>query len=166
MSSVHKRFLVLEVGIGAAVSNLLFNALVTWIAFMHLPEVPFWGQQSIVGSTISTNFLLPFITCLIVTPLARKRPGVPPRDMGPLLRLLPEKTVSRGLLLGVICSIVLSPLMIFGFIQLHVTSMTVLQFILFMALLTAVEGALITPLLAAYAIGRRADTVAAAGGGA
>ena len=71
MSPAHRRFLVLEQGVGSVVVNLAINGAVAFLMFRGAASVPLWGQQSIAGDTVGTTFLLPFITCLVVTKLAR-----------------------------------------------------------------------------------------------
>src|SRR6185369_14816725 len=71
MSSTQRRYLLIEQGVGAAVFNFFVNAVIAWAMFRAHPTVPLWGQQSIMGDTIGTCFILPFLTCLIVTRLAR-----------------------------------------------------------------------------------------------
>src|SRR5690606_13950680 len=68
----HRRFLLLEQGVGAAVFNLLLNGAIAYFVARSLDTVPLWGGDvSIAGDTIFTTFLLPFFTCLFVTRLAR-----------------------------------------------------------------------------------------------
>ena len=71
MSPAQRRYLVVEQGVGAAVFNFVLNAVIAWLMFRRQDVVPLWGQQSIAGDTIGTSLLLPLITCLVVTRLAR-----------------------------------------------------------------------------------------------
>jgi hypothetical protein len=73
VESHHRRFLLLEQGIGSAIFNVLLNGAIAWALFRHLDVIPLWGQESIVGDTLGTTFFLPFFTTLIVTPLVRRR---------------------------------------------------------------------------------------------
>src|ERR687888_395312 len=109
MSAAHRRYLLLEQGVGAAAFNFVLNAVIAWLMFRGEEEVPLWGQQSIAGDTIGTSLLLPLLTCLIVTRIARghMRAGrVAPlgwtRASHPALGWLPRGTLARGLVLGLV----------------------------------------------------------------
>jgi hypothetical protein len=54
MSPEHRRFLVLEQGIGSALFNFVLNGAIAWLLFRSFERVPLWGQQSIAGDTIGT----------------------------------------------------------------------------------------------------------------
>src|SRR5262245_37741695 len=72
MSRGHRRYLLVEQCVGSAVVNFAINAAIAWALFRGLERVPLWGDQSIMGDTVATSVILPFITALIVTPLARR----------------------------------------------------------------------------------------------
>ncbi|MEO6026584.1 MAG: hypothetical protein ABIR79_06930, partial [Candidatus Binatia bacterium] len=102
VSPAHRRFLLLEQGLGAGVVNAVLNGLIAWLSFRGTAMVPFWGQQSIGGDTIGTCFLLPLLTVLIATPLCRGRVragDLPPVTWTPGMRRtlgwLPTGTVAR-----------------------------------------------------------------------
>src|SRR5262249_59211424 len=71
MSPAQQRYLVLEQGVGAAIVNFVFNAGIAALFFYGQTHVPLWGAQCIAGDTLGTTFILPFITCLVVTRIAR-----------------------------------------------------------------------------------------------
>ena len=73
MSPAHRRYLLVEQGIGAAVFNFALNAGIAWLLFRSQDVVPLWGDRSIAGDTIATSMILPFLTTLIVTPTARRQ---------------------------------------------------------------------------------------------
>lgn len=159
MSPAHRRFLLLEEGVGAAVVNLLLNAGIAAMLFRQNALVPLWGQQSIAGDTIGTTFLLPLLTCLIVTPLARKqiRDGRLPvlewtRESHPMLGWLPAGTARRGFVLGVLCTAVVAPLAIWALGAAHVSGMSYWRFVTFKASFAALLGAVVTPVIALWAI--------------
>src|SRR5262249_35640990 len=116
MSPAHRRYLLLEQGIGAGVVNFLINALIARLSFRGQARVPLWGQQSIAGDTIATCLLLPLITCLIVTAVARRQMrsgrlaalGWTPVSHPPL-GWLPRGTFVRGLAFGIVCVLVVAP---------------------------------------------------------
>jgi hypothetical protein len=73
LTPAQRRFVLLDNVVGPFVVNLLINGVIAWLLFRKATHVPMWGQSSIAGDTIANAFLLPAITCLIVTPLARGR---------------------------------------------------------------------------------------------
>jgi hypothetical protein len=159
MSAAHRRYLLLEQGVGAAAFNFVLNAVIAWLMFRGEEEVPLWGQQSIAGDTIGTSLLLPLLTCLIVTRIARghMRAGrVAPlgwtRASHPALGWLPRGTLARGLVLGLVGLVVLAPLTILGLIAVEVAGLTVRQFVAFKGAFAAFEAAIVTPLIALWAI--------------
>ena len=159
MSSAHVRYLFVEQLVGSAVVNLVLNALIAWGVFGRLGVVPLWGQQSIAGDLVGTAFLLPFLTCVIVTPMARRQ--VVQRGLGglgwsrassPWLRLLPASTVWRGAVLGVACVLAVAPFLVGTLDVVGVGAMSVRGFVIFKALVAGVLGAAVTPLIALWAI--------------
>lgn len=156
MSPAHKRFLLLEEGVGSVVVNLLLNGVIAFLMFRGAASVPLWGQQSIAGDTIGTTFFLPLFTCLIVTPLARKqvRSGrLAPLDGTPLgLAWLPARAFWRGAVLGVISAALVAPPAIILLSRLGVTEQSFWGFVAFKAVFAAALGAVMTPLIALWAI--------------
>src|SRR4029453_7555172 len=73
MSSHHRRYLLLDQGIGAGIVNLLLNAAIAWLLFRGMEAVPMWGEQSIGGDTIGTAFVLPFLSTLIASAIVRSQ---------------------------------------------------------------------------------------------
>lgn len=164
----HRRFLLLEQGVGSALLNFVLNGVIAWVVFGSLERVPLWGEQSIAGDTIGTAFLLPFFTCLIVTRLARGqlRSGkLPPlawsRAAHPALGLLPRGTFARALVLGVICVAVAAPPSLWLLGHLGVDDMSSSGFIAFKAGFAALLAAIVTPLIALCALGDGGDGSAA-----
>jgi hypothetical protein len=169
MSPAHRRYLLLEQGVGAAVVNFMLNAGIAALTFRGAATVPLWGQQSIAGDTIGTTFLLPLITCLIVTPLAQRqlRAGTLSglgwtRSSHPMLGLLPRRTFPRGLALGLICVVLAAPASILTLGAFEVAAMSFGQFVLCKAAFAAVLGAVVTPVIALWAIAEAQSTEQAA----
>ena len=159
MSPAHRRYLLLEQGIGAGVVNFLINALIAWLSFRGQARVPLWGQQSIAGDTIATCLLLPLITCLIVTAVARRQMrsgrlaalGWTPVSHPPL-GWLPRGTFVRGLAFGIVCVLVVAPPAVLTLARLGIEEMTFAQFVVFKATFAAALGAIVTPIIALSAI--------------
>ncbi len=167
MQSHHLRFLVLEQGIGSAVINFLLNGAIAWLLFRGLEQVPLWGQQSIAGDTIGTCFFLPFITTLIVTPLARGRvrtgslTALPwTRDTHAPLRWLPPGTVKRGLVLGIATAVLIGPLSVALLQWANVQELSFWRFVWFKAAFAAVLALIVTPIISIWAISEGTETAA------
>ena len=159
LSAAHRKFLFVEQGIGAAIVNFLLNGAIAWVMFRGMDPVPLWGQQSIAGDTLGTAFLLPLITSIILTPLARGR--VASATLAalewtyithPSLRLLPRGTVRRGATIGAICVVTVGIATVVALWLGGVTSMTFGRFLLFKAAWSAVLAAFVTPIIAVCAI--------------
>jgi hypothetical protein len=155
MSSAHRRFL-LEQGVGSVVVNLLINGVIAFLMFRGSASVPLWGQQSIAGDTIGTTFFLPLFTSLMVTPLSRRRMRA--GDLSPIvgaplgLQWLPEHTLRRGIALGVFTAIAVAPLSLAVLALLGVAEQSFWGFVAFKAVFAAALGAVVTPLIALWAI--------------
>jgi hypothetical protein len=160
MSAAHRRYLILELGVGAAVINFLINGAIAWGMFRSAATVPFWGQQSIGADTIGTTFFLPFFTCLIVTPLGHRqvRSGKLPalswrRATHSILGRLPSKTLRRAFALGVLYMIAVAPPAIWALTSLGVEQMSFGGFVLFKATFAAALSVVVTPLIGLCVLG-------------
>ena len=157
----HRRYILIEQGIGSAVFNLLLNGAIAWFMARSLERVPLWGTDlSIAGDTIGTTFLLPFFTCLIVTRLARGQVAsgrLPPvswrRDAHAALGRLPARTLPRALVLGVATLIAVAPVAVWALTALEVTDLGMWRFVAFKALFAALLAAIVTPIVALGALG-------------
>ena len=159
MSPEHRRFLVLEQGVGSALFNFVLNGAIAWLLFRSFERVPLWGQQSIAGDTIGTCFFLPFFTALIVTPLVRRRmkggsvaePGWT-RETHPTLGWLPSGTTKRALVLGVGSALVFGPLSVWALSRLGVDELGFWHFVGFKAAFAAALALLVTPVISIWAM--------------
>lgn len=159
MSQTRSRYLLLEQGVGSAFINFVLNAAIAWAMFRGWSVVPLWGQQSIAGDTAGTTFFLPFFTCLIVTRMTTKhvRSGRVPafswsRASHPVLRLMPDTTVRRAVLLGFLAMALVAPPVVWGLSALHVLQLPFWSFIVFKATFAAALAAVVTPLIGLCAI--------------
>jgi hypothetical protein len=155
ITPAHRRYLVIETGLSPLITNLTINGLIAWLIYRNATHVPLWGQSSIAGDTIATSFLLPLITCLIVTPLARGkvRGGQVPHLMRDYpWNWLPHNTIWRAIVIGAAGLMVLTPLTLLGFMLLGINDLKPWHFMYFKSTFAAFEGLLVTPLLALWAI--------------
>ena len=73
LSAEHRRLLVLDNGVASAAFNFLLNGVIAWLLFRTATAVPMWGESSVGVDTLITAFLLPFLTCLIVSRTVERR---------------------------------------------------------------------------------------------
>ena len=159
MLPAHRRYLFVEQCIGSAAVNFAINAAIAWLMFRSAASVPMWGQQSIASDTIGTTFFLPFLTGLIVTRMAqgRLRAGKLPalnwtRVSHPALDWLPRSTFRRSLTLGVACALTAAPPTIIALYAFDVGALHLWPFVAFKASFAAVLAAVVTPVIALWAI--------------
>jgi hypothetical protein len=157
MSPQHRRYLLLDQGIGAGIVNLLLNAGIAWLLFRGMEVVPLWGQQSIAGDTIGTAFVLPFLSTLIASAVVRSqvRSGYVSAvalSATSALRRLPQGLAGRGAVLGLIAVILTGLPTAAALDAAGVGEMAFGQFVTFKAVFAAVLGALVTPIIARAAL--------------
>jgi len=159
MSTTRGRRFIIEQGIGSAIVNLVMNGAIAWALFRSLTSVPLWGQHSIASDTLVTTFLLPLHTCLIVTPLTRRR--IRSGSLSPVewryssdsaLGRLPRKAIPCALVFGVISLILAAPLALGALTALEVAQMSFERFVVFKATFAAMLAAVVTPAIGLYAL--------------
>jgi hypothetical protein len=170
LTRAHYRYLVLEQCIGGALFNFAFNAAIAWPFFHGFADVPLWGVTSIASDTLSTCFLLPFMTCVVVTRLARReirrgRFDVPGwrRSAHPILGRLPRNTEMRGLLLGALCLALVAPVALGVFVSLQIQTLPFREFLVFKSTFAGVLGGIFTPVVALASLGDAVAVPAAKG---
>ena len=152
MSPRHRTYLLLEQGIGAGIFNVVINAAIAWLFFHGMSVVPLFGDQSIMGDTIATTFMLPLLTAIIAGRIVRAhvRTGhVPawPWTAG-LARMVPRSLGARGVVLGVLCVLLVGIPTTSLLGAMGVTEMSFRGFIAFKALFAGVLAAVVTPVIA------------------
>ena len=157
MSPEHRRYLVLEQGIGAGLFNVALNAGIAWVMFRGAETVPLWGQQSIAGDTIGTAFMLPFLTTLIASRVVRghvRRGRVAALAWadGAAGRRMPRRLSRRGAFLGLVCLVAVALPATSALGALGVAQMSFGSFIAFKALFAGILATAITPLIARAAL--------------
>jgi thiamine kinase len=155
LDAAQRRWLWLNAGLITAAVNLVLNAGIAWATAAGEDPIPVWatpltGGPSTIADTAGTLFLLPFITCLIVTTVVRRdlRAGRLRRRGG--IRL-PRDVLARAALIGAACAIVLTPRAVLPLVALGELSLE--AFVAYKAILAVVYGAIVTPLIALAAMG-------------
>ena len=161
MSPSQLRYVLVDNGLGAGVLNFVLNAGIAWAMFFRQPIVPLWGRTGVAADTIATSFILPFVTCVIVTRLTARhvRAGrIAPLDrQGEPLSILdrvPERTLPRAIVFAFASLVLLGSATVAVLMQLGVEGMPFRQFVLFKAGFAVADGALVPPLLAYLALAR------------
>jgi hypothetical protein len=169
ISTEHRRYIFWQAIVGAAVVNLVLNAGIAWLSVRNEDSVPQWAvplvdRPSVITDTIGTFFILPLVTTLLFTTLARRelREGtIEPLGWTPathpFLRRLPRGMLRRGLALGAITTAILSLPAVLLIVALGVDDVSVGAFVAYKAVLGVALGLVITPIVAIWALAEAPD---------
>ena len=158
----HRRWLLINAIVIAAVVNAALNALIAWGTAAGEDEIPLWAAPlaegpSTITDTVGTFFILPLITTLVITSVVwhelreRRLAPLTRRTAGVLARL-PGKRLRRGAYFGAICTVVLGPPAVLVLLLLDFGDISVGDFVLYKAIFGVVLGALVTPPIALAAM--------------
>ncbi|HJR15550.1 MAG TPA: hypothetical protein VJ808_01755 [Gemmatimonadales bacterium] len=158
MSHDYRKYLVAQGLIGAGI-NFVLNGAIGWTLYRHLAYIPLYGQQSVAADIILTSLLLPVLVCLITTPLIRSEVRKARLPAASWLSLGSSRTayvlrnlLLRALVLGVLSTLLVSPVTILTLHALRVEGLEFWTFLGFKASFAAALAALITPMVAAWAL--------------
>jgi aminoglycoside phosphotransferase (APT) family kinase protein len=162
----NRRWLVRNALAVTAVVNVVLNALPAWLSARGADEIPLWsarvGETNIIADTVGTFFVLPVVTCLLVTTAVwreladgRLLPLGPGEDRVPFLRLLPGARIPRALALGVLCVAALGPIAVAVLVLTGFGPLSVAGFVAYKAALGVALGAVVTPAIAVCAMADR-----------
>jgi hypothetical protein len=157
LSGPHQKFLIIEQGAVPTVFNFALNGAIAWALFRSAEAVPLWGESSLGVDLLATAFLLPFLTCLIVSAIVARhvRDGKVPRlsaDQLPHTQWYERSSMKRGLALGA-AGVVFGALPVVW--ALHLASaqpLPVPSFIAFKAAWAALLALVVTPLIGWWAL--------------
>jgi len=157
------RFLLVDQSLVGFAFNFVLNGAIAWAINRNAASIPFAGEASIVGDTVITSFLLPFLTCLIVTGLIQKQiasgklaalPSAP--DAGVAGFLAARGTALRGALLGIAAIALVAAPTLLALGALGVDELARDAFLFFKAGYAGVLAALVQPIIAWFALAPRA----------
>lgn len=158
--STHQSYLFRYLATIPAVINFLLNGTIALILFQSLEVVPLWGMQSINADTLSTTFFLPFFTYLGITPLIRRELSLNhihtinlPQQICKVLIKVPDKTIIRALVVGILSFFILGPVSLFIVSSLKIIELGFWNFIIFKAIFATGLGFLVTPLIGLWILG-------------
>jgi len=157
----HRRWLLLNAVIVTAVINLVLNAGLAWFSLHGADHVPVWDtplpwKTSAALDTMTTFFFLPLFTCIFCSTsvwIDMRRGRLQPFTGVAFVDRLPTGRVRRGLLLGAICAVILSPIAALTFVVVGADHMSAREFILYKGVLCVVFGLIVTPIIALRAMG-------------
>jgi hypothetical protein len=159
LSAQHRRFLLRDQLVGSSLVNFPLNAAIAWLAFGSAAAVPLWGTSSIAADTLGTAIILPILTSLIVSRLVLRevRRGRLAPLPAPAVFASPwprRSSLACGALVGAAAIVVAALPVIAVFALAGPAELQTPSFIWFKAAFAAALGALVTPLLAWWALGR------------
>jgi hypothetical protein len=164
LSTEQRRFFFWHAIVGAAIVNATLSALIAWLSVRREDSVPRWAaplvdKPSTITDTVGTFFILPLLTCLIFTAVARRELAHgrvkplgwtwSPRSV---LRRLPKSTWRRGVALGAICMAALGPPAVALIVVLGVGDLSIGEFVTYKAIFGVALGVLVTPIVGLWAL--------------
>jgi hypothetical protein len=157
LHAAHRRLLIVDNGVVSALFNFLLNGAIAWALFRSAAHVPLWGEQSVAGDTLITAFLLPLLTCLIVSRLVTRQVEqghVPPLRGANLPFSGPSRlsTGVRGTLLGVTAMAFAAAPLVGALDASGFSGFALWPFVAFKAAFAAVLAAAVTPLVGWWAL--------------
>lgn len=153
-----RAFSFVEIALVSGVINTAINAPIGWLVVKPGATLPLWGVPSIALDFCVMAFAIAFGTALVVTPQTRWQvatgrllpPALSPSLHAALARW-PRSLFQRAVNLGVLGGLLFVPLPLFVLWVSDVPAADRVVFTLLKGSFSFVEGALVTPLIAAAA---------------
>ena len=157
LSEQHRRFLLVDQGIGPTIFNFLLNGLIVWALFRGAENVPLWGEQSVGVDLLATGFILPFLTCVIVSALVSRQEksgkvSPLPDQQFPHSHWFERSVPRRGLFLGVLGVVFGAVPVVWALTLGQAQPFSVSDFVLFKAVWAAMLAAVVTPIIGWWAL--------------
>jgi hypothetical protein len=157
LSDRHRHFLRIEQSLVPAIINVVLNGLIAWLILRAHTQVPLWGEPSVGVDLLATGFLLPLLTCLIVSRLIARqiRSGkLPPLAAHQVAsRGWHHQTIlKRGLFLGIVGVIFASAPIVVALQIAHAQPIALYSFVGFKAIWAGLFAAVLSPLIAWWAL--------------
>lgn len=157
LSASQRHWIVVNALAVAAVINAFLNGVIAWASARGTDEVPFFaatGETSVITDSLGTLFVLPFITCLLLTTVIRRelREG----KLEPAAIVFPVELAAsrllRGMSFGALTLSLLGLPVALVLVLSGVGDMSPDGFVAYKAVFGAVLGAIVTPVIAAWAM--------------
>jgi hypothetical protein len=135
----------------------VINGVIAWAILRAHAEIPLWGEASVGVDLLATGFLLPLLTCLIVSRLiaSQVRGGkLPPlaSDQIGSRGWHHQSILKRGLFLGVVGVVLASAPVVAALEIAHAQPIELYTFVGFKAVWAGLFAAVLTPLIAWWAL--------------
>jgi len=152
VSSEYRKFLLRDQALYPAFFNALFNGAITWLLFRSREVAALWGEGGFAIDLLATAFLLPLISCLIVSPLVTRQ--VSSGKLSPLESAAVWPLWSRALLLGFagLLFAAVPLVLLLSLLQAPELQLSTQDYALYKALWTALIAAAVTPVIAWWAL--------------
>ena len=154
MTPAHRRYLLLEAFLGAAIVNALINGAIGWLQTRQTPLFPTWKVPGVAIDLAGTAFGVTFGTCLVMPLQIRRKLAkgkLTPLPLSPrlarLAALLPPRTWRRALRLGLLSVPIFAAPVVIALGVLGVSSFARQPYVIFKAVFAAVQGAIVTPFI-------------------
>jgi hypothetical protein len=160
MTPAQRRYLFVECSIGAAIINALLNAGLGWVGTRGLAVFPVWKIPGVAGDLLATAYGVSFGTCLAAAIQARvdigrgriTPPTSLPERLAPVIAALPRGLLARAIALGIVSCLALGPFILLGLFLAGQAALPRGTFIAIKAAFSAVEGAVVTPIIVLAAL--------------
>jgi len=157
LSRAHRRFLLVEHGAGAGAINFAVSGGLAWLESSGATSVPLWGWSSAAVDTLATAFVLPIVTCLLVSRIAQRQLAqnkVSPlsRMQGPFGNGARYSRAGWGAQLGAMAVFFFAAPALFILTSLGISSFAPWHFVMFEGVFGAALGIALTPLIVWRAI--------------
>lgn len=160
MTPEQRRYLFVECVIGAAVVNLLINGGLGWLATRAYPTFPVWKLPGVAADLLGTAYGVSFGTCIgaalqVKIDRARGRittPDTVPQRLAPIIAAMPRNLLARAIAVGVASVAVLGPFIAVGLYFYGATEFGRQPFLAVKSVFSAVEGAVVTPVIVLAAL--------------
>ncbi len=157
LSDRHRHFLRIDQGLIPALINVVLNGVIAWAILRAHAEVPLWGDPSVGVDLLATGFLLPLLTCLIVSRIVvgQVRSGkLPPlaSDQIGSRGWHHQSILKRGLFLGVIGVLFASAPVVAALEIAQAQPIELYTFVGYKAIWAGLFAAVLTPLIGWWAL--------------
>lgn len=163
LTPAHRRFLIRDALIIAAVANAVLNAFFAWLFTLGEDEIPLAAVPlvegpSVITDTVGTFFVLTFLTTLAITTTVWKEMRAGhltrlPLRAGSFAERLPDTRLRRATRLGLYCMLALGPIAVLALLLFDYGDIPIGEFVVYKAIFGVALGALVTPLIAMVAFG-------------
>jgi hypothetical protein len=157
LSDRHRHFLRIEQGVVPTIFNVLINGVIAWAILRAHVRVPLWGEPSVGVDLLATGFLLPFLTCVIVSRLigGQVRSGkLPPLESHQIASRgwHRQSSVKRGLFLGFVGIVFASAPLVAALDLAQAQPIALYSFVGFKAIWAGLLAAVVTPVIGWWAL--------------